>query len=409
MAKPTLTSSQIAAIQLEVTNKTTQQTALQDTAALQDPVITNKQEVDNAFGALFNYYNTDIIGPYDDERKAISGVFVISPVTESDILAVGGNPSSGRLVPTPPATDIVRINEFDAGGYTGTTLLNEQEHISEQATAEDQLKNGISGNSPTVNASTLTDSALTAASVSLDIKDTVAQPSFSINDVFLVVNGGSDVAVVQVDSVVDNTAIPSMPPFLFTLGITILIPPIGTIAIGSNLSNSFSGFTNGERISKIASDSNLQPLMNSLITQLETAMQARQSRIAEMLAALAVNDDPDGVAQINTATTNANTADSFITAYLIGTDVSDTGLASLSTERGTRTTELSARLAEILANYTGQTENYYDSRYNAANDRGSTSRGTLRELENAKSVKTDMQGLADGLQNSINSLNGILP
>jgi len=407
MAKPIPTAPQIAAMEADILNKTTQQTAFTDTAALQDTVIANKLLIDTAFKDLFNYYNDDIITHYDSERKAINGSFITSPIVEADITGVGGNPPSGRLVPTAPATDIVRIDEFDTAAYTDLDTDNELQNILDQAVPEDQLANGVSGTTPTVTATSLTNSALTASSITLDMIDAVGPMSFSIGDVFVVHDGGTDAAVVEVTGVTDN--IGGDPPFDFTLDIIVKIAPTGTIAASSNVIDSFTGFTDSERDTKTATDTDLQPIMDELIVLLEAELNARIANIAAQLAALALNDDPDGVAQITTATTNANTADTFIDAYLISTDISDTGLASLATERGTRTTELNGRIVEILANYTGQTEDYYELRFSTANDRGNTQRGTLREQSNAASVKSDMLALAASLQGSIDALNAIIP
>lgn len=405
MAKPTPTASQIAAIETVVAEKTTQQAAFVTTAALQDDIIARNQEVDDAFSALFDYYNDDIIGQYDAERRAINGEFVPSPIAESDILSVSSNPPAGRLVPTPPATDIVRVDEFDAAGYTGTDEDNELQHISDQEATEDLLQNGITGTFPTVTGTSQTTTAVTSASTTINFTDAVGPMSFSIGDEFLL-KDATAAALIRVTGVTDNMG--GDPPYDFTVDIEFIVEPLGTIASGAT-PQMFSGFTNAERTSKTATDSQEQPIMDQLITRLEGFLNDRLDRIAEQLTALGANDDPDGVAQISTATTEANNTDTFIDNYLLTTDISDTGLASLTTERGTRSTFLSTRISEILANYTGQTENYYDSRYNTANDRGNTQRGTLRELKNAENVKTEMLSQAAALQDSIDSLNGILP
>ena len=110
MAKPTPSPAQISAINAEVAALTNQQTSLVDSAAAQGPIIAQKQLIDDAFKDLFNWYNDAIIKRYDAERKAINGSFIASPVVEADILGVAQNPPTGRLVPTPPATAIIRIS-----------------------------------------------------------------------------------------------------------------------------------------------------------------------------------------------------------------------------------------------------------------------------------------------------------
>lgn len=406
MAKPVPTSDQIAAIEADVAGKANQQTGLTESAALQDPIIAEKQKIDDAFSALFSYYNDDIIKPYDDERRAIEGVFVPSPVVEADIVGVGASPPSGRLVPTPPATDIVRIDEFDAAGYIGFTDVNEQQHILGAVGALDLLQNGASGSTPSVTMTSQTASSLDASSTTLDMLDATGPMSFSVGDVF-VVSDGSNAAVVEVTGVTDNAG--GDPPYSFSLDIGLVVPPASAISSGADVVDSFNGFTNSERDTKIASDSDLQPILDGLISQLETALQDVKARISEQLAALSLNQDPDGVAQIATATTEASDTDTFITNYLTSTDVSDTGITAISSELSDRTSFLTTRLSEITANYTGQTEDYYEMRYSAANDRGNTQRGTLRELSNAAAVKSTLLDLASGLQGSIDALGSILP
>ncbi|CAK0758493.1 hypothetical protein CCP1ISM_830001 [Azospirillaceae bacterium] len=104
-----------------------------------------------------------------------------------------------------------------------------------------------------------------------------------------------------------------------------------------------------------------------------------------------------------------NNSDAFLISYLITTDISNTGLTSLSTERGTRSGQLTARLTQINAAYTGGSENFYNVRYVNANNRGNTSRGTLRAKSNAQGVKDNSLAMAASLGSSISSLNGILP
>jgi hypothetical protein len=401
MAKPVASPSQVAAIQSTVTDQTAQQSAMTETAGLQDAVIAKAALVDQAFKDLFDWYNGAIIAKYDAEKKAINGIFVTTPVVEADILNVAANPPSGRLIPSPPTTNIVRIAEFDGGG-TSSTLLNELQHITDQASIESGLSTGFSPQ-PTLNLTSQTASSLTGVSTTLDVTDT-ASMTFTIGDYF-VVKSITDSAVVKVTSV---TPTGTPPPYTFTLGIQVIVPPTGTLVSASDLIT-FSGFTNGERTTKTASLAYLQNVMDGLIVQLTAHLNARKARIVEQVAALGANEDPDAVAAISAATTAANNASAFITSYLISTDISNTGLGSLSSERGSRTTQLNSRVTAINTAYTGQTENYYNQRYDTANNRGNTQRGTLRAKSNAQGVKDNMLALASSLTGSINALNSILP
>lgn len=406
MAKPTPSPTEAAAINAQIADLNNQTTSLTDSANAQNAIIARNQSIDTAFKNLFNWYNDSVIGKYDAERKAINGTFVTSPVVEADILAVAQNPPAGRLVPTPPATAIVRIAEFDAGGYTGSTTLNELQHLLDEEPWITYLMSGVSGTLPTVTVTTLTASALTPSSTTLDVTDAVGPASFAIGNIILVHDGGTNAAVAQVTAVTPGIGVP--PPYTFTLGITLKIPPVGTIVTGSKVLAGFTGFTNPERIAKVATDPNKQPLMDYCILQLQNTLNARLPRIADQLTALNANEDPDGMANITTAKNNATTAQSFINGYLPTTDISNTGLGSVITERTVRTSYLNTRVTQILNAYTMQTENYYNQRYNTANNRGDTSRGTLRTLQNASNVQTVLNGMVSGIAATTSALNSIL-
>lgn len=406
MSKPTPTPEQIAAINAQTANLKNLAASLQGASDGQASVIARDQLIDDAFNGQFSWYNDSVISKYDAERKAINGTFVISPITNADLVAAAQNPPTGRLVPTPPATAILRIPEFDAPGYTGTTLLNESQNITDEGLISGYLTSGFSGTAPTVTLTTLTTTTLTALSTTLGISDAVGPAAFAIGNTFIVQDGGSNAAVVTVTSV---TPVGSPPPYVFILGIHVVVPPAGTIAIGSHLTATFTGFTNGERATKTASVPALQPLMNSLVAQLQATLNGRFTRLSEQITAINANQDPDAVTNLATAKTNAMAAQTFITAYLISTSISDTGLASLAAEASPRSTFLTTRISQILAAYTGQTENYYDKRYAFANNRSDSSTGTLRALANAQNVQTTMANMAAQAQNNIAQLNSILP
>jgi hypothetical protein len=405
MPKPTPTLDQLEALNSEIAGNTEQSNAIAQSVPLQDPIIEQKQKVDDAFKALFNYYNDSIIKKYDAERKALNGSFIANPIGEADLIAVASNPISGRLAPTPPAVDIVRIPEFDGTAYTSIDPINEQQLILDQEDIEDVLQNGYGpGSYPT---SLETKTALTPTSTTLQLEDASSPISgIAAGTVFLVIDGG-DLAVVKVLTATPVTS-PPPPPYVLNLTIELIVPPSGTISAGANL-YSFTGFTNSERTNKTASNPDFQPLMDYLISILESKINDRISKLNDQLSAVTSNEDPDAVAELASAASNINASSTFLTNYLLTTDISNTGLASLASERGTRAGQVTARLAEILAAYTGQTEDYYEQRYQIANTRGNTQRGTLRLLENAKNVKATLQDLNAGLLSANAALSSIIP
>lgn len=403
MAKPSPSPSELAAINTEIAGNSAKSAAMASSIPLQDGIIAQKQKVDDAFKSLFDYYNTKVIGKYDLERKAINGTYVLAPVVEADIIGVGSNPPTGRLVPTYPALDILRIAEFDATAYTSTAAVYEQKHILDQANTEDVLVNGYGAGTYPISLTTFT--SITPTSTTLTLEDTTDPIAITPGTVFIVYSG-VNFAAIKVLTITPNNP-PTPPPYKSDLTIELIAAPAGTISPGQVL-YSFTGFTNGERTTKTTSNPSYQPLMNSLVSQLQTTITDRISRLNEQLAVLTTNEDPDGIANITTATNNANSSKTFLNNYMITTDISNTGLASLASDRSTRSGQLTTRLAQIIAAYTGQTENYYEQRYQTANNRGNVSRGTLRALENAKNVKTTLQNLSAGLAGANTALGSII-
>lgn len=403
MPAPILTPEQIAQLQKEKAQQANFRDAMAAAVPAKAARAAELAVADSAFQAFFNYYNDDIIVKYDAERKALNGQFIAAPITEADVVGPASLNGTVRTTPTSPVTDIIRVPQFDGGPLT-STLVNEVQHITDQAAAEDTLVNGYPSGGGFTEATAETDTALTGASTTLDISDPTNPLTIAINDIFIV-KGVSNIAVVKVTSVLDNMG--GDPPYEFTYGIQVIVPPVGTIPIGSSLEE-FTGFTNTERTNKVTTDPLLQPLMDYLIDQLELHINSRKSRLIEQLAAIAGNQDPDGVAALATATTNINTSNNFLTSYLLTTVISDTGLATLSTERGVRGGQITARVAAIVAAYTGQTENYFDRRYTIANDRANTSRGTLRLKLNADSAGAALSSYSDGAQSAIDAIDAML-
>lgn len=404
MPAPVLSPAEIAQLEAEKAKQENFRDAMQAAVPAKTARAAELAVADGGFKKFFDYYNDDIIGQYDIERKALNGQYIVAPITEADVVGPAEVDGSVRTTPAMPVTDIVRVPEFD-GGPLIVDPINEVQHISDQADVEDTLVNGYGAGGGFNPATAVTASALTPSSTSLDVNDPTNALTIAINDVFLVVDMG-DLAVVKVTSVTDNMG--GDPPYDFTYGIELIVPPSGTISAGASL-DEFTGFTNGERTAKTASDPDLQPLMDYLIAQLELQINNRIDRLDEQLVALAANEDPDGVAQITTATTNVNTSKNFLTNYLLTTDISDTGLGTLSTERGVRSPQITSRLAEIVANFTGQTENYFDRRYQIANDRANTARGTLRLQKATEQSVTELGNYASGAQDAIDAIDALLP
>lgn len=403
MPGPVLSPTEIANLTAAAAKATSAAATFQAQIAAQQAEAAKLAITDGAFKKFFDYYDTNIIKQYDLERRAINGQYVDTPIVEADIVSAGSL-AGGRIQPALPATDVIRIGQFD-----GTPLLQDSTGyelytIPLQAITENTLVNGYGGSTPAV--TILTDTALTAASTTLTLKDTTTTFSLAPNSVYVVTNGG-DLCVFKVLTFVMQVS-PVPPPYIANLTIQMIVPPTGTIATGQQLTV-FNGFTNAERTAKTTTNPQLQPLMDYLILELQTRITARIATLNPQLTPIAANQDPDAVAELTTAALNVNTSKTFLTNYLITTIISNTGLTSLSTERGTRTTQANTRVSQITTGYTGRSKNYYNERYNAANNRANTSRGSLRLQKNAEQGATTSANFAATLGDQASAINSILP
>lgn len=402
MPGPVLTPDEVAQMQKEAAKATAAAATFQAQIAGQQARAAELAKVDSGFKKFFDYYNGDIIGKYEAERKAINGQYIANPITEADLISVGSL-AGGRLQPALPATDIIRVAEFD-GSPLIVDANNELQHITDQAQVENVLVNGYGGVSPA--ATVLTDSTITPASTTLDLKDLTTTFSITPNSVFVVSSGG-DLAVIKILTFTMQVS-PPPPPYIANCTIEVLVPPTGSIAAGAQL-EAFTGFTNAERTTKTASDAQLQPLMNYLVAQLQAKINSRIASLNLQLPAIAANLDPDGTAQLTQATTDVNTSKTFLTNYLISTNISNSGLGTLSTERSQRTTQANTRVGQIVAAFTGQTKNYFNERYNFANNRGNTARGSLRLQKNAEQASQTSANFAATLGDQASAINSVLP
>lgn len=357
--------------------------------------------VDGAFKKFFDQYNDKIIAKYDLERRKLDGTYIASPISETDIQETA-TLSDNRIQPTLPQTDVVRIDEFD-GGNTIVDPNNETQNISDQASIESTLQFGYGGSSPGGTVSTTT--SIDANSTSLQL---TSSTTYSISPgTTLMISTGGDFALVKVLTFVMQVS-PVPPPYIANCTIEVVVAPSGIIPSGQVLL-AFNGFSNGERTSKTASDSDYQGLMNYLIDQLELEINSRISNLNDQLSAIFANEDEEGLSEFSVATTNINTSKNFLTNYLITTNISNAGLASLAAERSIRSPQIVSRVAEIENAYTGRSLNYYDQRYLFANNRANTSRGILRLQKAEEQSVITSQNYAQGLTDQAEAIGNILP
>lgn len=168
-------------------------------------------------------------------------------------------------------------------------------------------------------------------------------------------------------------------------------------------------FNNTERTNKTAAVPGNQGTLNSLITQLQQHINGRISNLNLQLASLAANLDPEVGTELTTATDQVNASKIFLTNYLISTNISDSGISGLSSERVIRTNQNQARVALVVGAMTGRSKNYMDQRYTFANNRADLSTGSLRLQKAAEQTAATTAGFASSLTSQASSLGSILP
>jgi hypothetical protein len=402
MAFPTLTVEQRDLLRKKKQELTETLTALNNQLT-ENPIKQNELEKnDLAYKAQFDYYDTNLVGAYDTELRNVNGTYVTSPITEANLKDVAEdlNRSNPLYPPLGGSWDIVRVPEFD-GGNTSTDLNNELTNITRQAEIEDVLVNGKS-NTPTLTGTTVTASNLTASSTTLNISDPDAVCSFSAGNYF-VVTGSGTAAMVEVLTATNTNPAPA--PTAWSLGIRVVVAPSGTISSGAATSTFTTGFSNADRTSKTTSQ---QALMDACIAMLEFYLNRRLTNVENQLTSLNLNEDEQMRSELNAAIAEAEDTETFIDTYLLTTVISNTGISTLSTERGTRTTFLNARATEILASYAGNPINYYDKRYIWANMRANLFNGTLRLLKVLEESEDTLDQMIENTEQALEALEDLI-
>lgn len=320
----------------------------------------DKDELNKTY---FDYYN-GIILAYEEERKNIDGQYITDPVTETDIQEAGE--LSGRLSPTgASALDAVRVDELDGGGLNPSpSTPNEEYYVALEASNRVFLKTGFSG----AGLSVITSSAITASSTTFTINS--AASGIVIGNRLVVSGfggGGSCIMdVTNVTVVLTTTTV----TFTFVTDSGVTYSPAGTINSGATISRTLNAFTNSERNSKTAVNAFMQNILNKAILGWQNDLTGHSGMVAAQKVAVDGNQD-DNLDQ--TVSPALQTFVDDVTNYLVTTDVSDSGLASIDAILSTRATASAARKTAI----TSAKALYYDRRYNFVNLRVNKAKGSL--------------------------------
>lgn len=345
----------------------------------QGGVVQAATDVDNAQKKAFNLYDVDIIGKYEDEREALNGEYIENPITIADLEAVGSLDSNNRLFPTPPATEPVRIAEFDDGGKVTTAnevtttplglpgaLDSEEYWITAQTDHEDWLVNGFGGTSPTVTGTTQVTSAVTDDPVqTITIEDVSGSPGFTVGDTFVIENGAEQ-AGVRIAAIVSETTTPT-----YTADIEIENLTAGEVSSGGSIDEIWAGFSNADRLAKTDSTDGYTQMLTDLINNLSLIVTNRINKLNLQETALLANADP---ALPASALNDVQASRTALQAWQTTEIVSDTGLSTLAGERAVREPQVTARISAINS----ALSNFFNPRYTEAVNIADTSRGTTR-------------------------------
>lgn len=413
MAIPTITPEELELLEKERTKLITIRDGLIEAKATKEAKIIEMTELDSVFSKFWLYFNDTIVNNYDREWQNLNGryfpgyyeptedpnVSIWIPegnIVEHDLEMAARANRHGRLTPNMPDTDLIRIPQFD-GGLTGTTPNNELDNSTATTELLDIFRNGVSG---TVNTA-VTTSSLTPTSTSCTFSQTPAV-TLQVGETY-VIQSGANVAIIKILNVRD--VFPVGPTYTGTLDIEYIMAPTSTLGSGQAFAT-FSGFSNSDRISKTTSNQNL---MDAMLAQLNSLVEAWEDNITSQITHLSNNEDEFQQPEILSALSNANAAFSFVNAYHASLDISNSGISSVSGFIATRTPQIAARVAQISAAYTGGGINYYDERYKYANIRANTAGGSLRSLRVAEDTLSTLDDMIADAQAAVDAIDGVLP
>lgn len=433
----TLTHEEFIALENEKFAKQTKANALLQSANMQKDIINKKIIVDNAFKKHFDYYNS-IISNYDNERKAINGDYPPNPVNETDLQQAASIPPTGRLLPTPPDTNIIRLPEAFDNTILTYQPLNEINYQLKQSTITSLLTNGPrynTGTQPTVTNTLQTSTEITPSStqVTFITTDPLEAPLISVGNKFLLKDSTKQ-TLIEITSIISQTPAttgsclgdtPSgstdqatcllnggtwTPPsnYTGTFSFTFLEGTPTNIDTNATIDRVWSGYQNQDRINKNDATNNYNHLMSNLISSLQSNINSKIVQLNNQLTYNTNNDDPD---KATDTIANINASKQFNTDYLVHTEIgsldqgSTKGLNSLVAEQQSRFTQANSRVTEISTSYTTHTTNFFDKRYQLANNRANGSYGSIREIVTSQSVKDTMTSMAAGLSQAIANMN----
>lgn len=438
-----LTEAELNAVLAEHQKLTASIAKRDESIAGQADVVQAATDADNAEKKVFDFYDVSIIGTYEDEREQLDGTYVEDPVTKAELDLVGQLDSTQRLFPTNPVTEPIRIDQFDGTPLittdneisgvpsdlaSSTQLDTEPYWLARQAEREDWLANGFGGTSPTITATTFIVEAVTPATTQITVQTTVDTENavFAVGDTFVAKDGSNQVGIKVVDIVSQINGDPdagfctgednpvqttqatceadngtwTSEPTTYEAVLTILVLTPGSITASGTIDETWAGFSNSDRTAKVDSTDGYTSMLTDLIDDLDTMITNRITRLEAQETALGLNEDPSLDA---TALTNVQTSITALESWQVSMNVADSDLATLASERATRSPQITARITAIGTALSG----FFDARYTSAINIGDTSRGTARIKyfrAGAQSVTADMKATEEARLSAIEDL-----
>jgi len=318
--------------------------------------------VKNLFESRYSFWD-GYIGAYFTEKKYLNGVYQTNPVNSTDFTNLLNK--TGRLYSSSDPKPI-RIPEFDQNGATSTDSSNELAYLPPESTARNRLTSGFSG--PTF-PSCLTTTAVTSGTTTVQVENAGKTQMVIPIGIEIIIQSASTACwgtLISAHEVVTSSTPPAPPSttYYYILTIDIKTTSFGTVNAGATILSSFPGFNNTERTSNTPTQSRYQPIYNNWVSLYKTAVTNWKDNLSQQLTTINGNtaeDQPDvtyvqGLSQAVTTLTN------YIAPIQI--NVSDGGLAPISSLASTRNSSIPARLSYITTRMAETSS--YNNRYKYA-------------------------------------------
>lgn len=346
---------------------------------IQTKSIPNNEKKETTNKKLFDYYDS-IVSSYEKEIKPIKGTYIISPILEQDIL--NRSTFTGRLYDTSGAQDVIKVPEF-TGGNTATASDYENLKFPLYSPPITRLTHGLE------TTCTYNNSAETTI--------TPTSSSFRVNSISGLSTGKEVIIEKTGESFIANVTnlVPYGSMGVHTVNFTFVTPIANNVATGASVKGAWTGYTNTERTTKVSPL--YQTVMNYYISKINEVLSAHIAFLNTQKLAIFSNQDDSLDPNIKTNITNR--VNQYIT-YRSTTDISDTGISTLTNLNSTRQPEAAARA--IAAN-TAKSK-YYDKRYFWAVERCGNE-GTLTTRKGLQDSITRLDSSIATNQAKLNSLN----